>query len=178
MFEVVGNGRNSKFSYRIMHVYAGGSIPASSSADAPPPPTTAPTYVGLVEDAKGATLHLGSIGKISYYKKKGGFFEATCYNIHHDNCRLTRVAYGSDDMNRRAQGRCLGLFMAWLLARNQVGEHSDHISAFFLASMDLECRQTGRTRLQTYVGSERLFEKERVRRTDEPEEPVEIDGLL
>ena len=70
MFEVGGNGRNSKLSYRIMHVYAGGSIPASSSADAPPPPTTAPTYVGLVEDAKGATLHLGSIGKISYYKKK------------------------------------------------------------------------------------------------------------
>jgi hypothetical protein len=87
--------------------------------------------------------------------------------LHDSSCRLTRAAYGSSLRARSAQGRPLGLLMAYLLLPDPLVKelHMD------MAEITLEQRVAAREYLEGRPNAHVLFEKERPRRPGEPAEP-------
>ena len=95
---------------------------------------------------------------------------------------MTRTSEGSDDPDKSAQGRPLGLMTAWLLncIENDFGvvcrDKEDHCSLFFVYSLNHEIRKKARKHLLSLPNGIELSRYERPRRLAqlEPEEPVEI----
>ena len=80
---------------------------------------------------------------------------------------MTRTSKASD--MRPNQGRPLGLLMHWLMATVAPGvSHGDS----FFKKPSLEERQLAREQFKYLPDAEVLLSRERVRREDEPEEPI------
>ena len=78
----------------------------------PPPavPSRAASSAGKASERDNALLLMQCDGgTLRYYKQ--GFFTATCNNPRHKRCTLTRTAAAG---KKPAQGRPLGLMLAWL----------------------------------------------------------------
>ena len=98
------------------------------------------------------------------------FIVAHCFRHGTKVCRLTRTLRGSTNANRKAQGRPLGLCVAWLAA----ADHPDWDTPALHKKMDhpdLDARMQARAKLAGYENSDAWFALERCQREDEEEEP-------
>ena len=115
---------------------------------------------------------------IRYYTKdkERPYFTATCRyctpgDILHEDCRVSRAAYESKLVSRSAQGRPLGLLMAWLLLPDP-GTKALHVD--LIETLSMEQREAGRKFVLGLAGSEVLFDVERPAGLGEPQT---ADGL-
>lgn len=107
-------------------------------------------------------------GHISFYAK-GSRFQATCTQVGHVRCRLTRTGNTSD--RRAAQGRPVGLMCAWL---GHLCAPTDHRNTFLVKSFGHDARREARHVARAMAGSSALEACERARRPDEADsEPEE-----
>ena len=141
---------------------AGGA--ASSNMPPPPPPPRLERAESVASSQRERAEIVVEVpgGKLTYYHK-GEFFTATCNNLAHGKCILTRTSRAG---KRSAQGRPLGLLMGWLA----LGQDSDSKAAHFDRSRwpNHQARTDARERLSEMPGAEGLFAEER------PQEPGEV----
>ena len=141
------------------------AAPPEGPPDAPPPPPgaahEAEASEGGEREVAEVSVDIPGYGRIAYYSKRGGFYEATC-GAH--RCRLTKKAHAGA---RKAQGRPLGLIGHWLFVQH------DEINCTAVAHMhpvvgsDKMERYLGRHWLSTIAGTAALFTKERPKADDE-----------
>lgn len=157
---------------------------SSSSACAPGPPPCAETQGdGGTHDepqhkAYGkadVVTRMPPFGKISFYSRYSRF-EAVCAQSHsgHISCRLTRGCLPSKDPANTAMGRPLGLMVAWLFNELNFTCRSEHVNVFALSTFDHAQRLKARAYLRAVPGGAALLDCERARRSDEPDEPIEL----
>ena len=122
------------------------------------------------------TMELDVAGGILRYYAAKRFVVAHCLRHGAKACRLTRTLKRSERRDRRAQGRPLGLCMAWLACAG----HEDLDTARLHKAMDpmpgYDARVQGRAELGLYADAERWFRLERPPRHDEDEEPENAPG--
>lgn len=114
-------------------------------------------------------------GKVTFYRSDGRF-EAVCRQHQQTSkaiCRLTRTS--AENARKAAQGRPLGLLVAWLELARHHGcgrEHKDPV--FVNAGITLAQRQAARRSLEATDGGVALLACERPQREGEPAEPVGV----
>ena len=106
-------------------------------------------------------------GKLTFYRQ--GFFTATCRNVAHTKCVMTRT---SQPGRRAAQGRPLGFLVAWLALSEETVDKTDHWNRSRWP--DHATRTAARHRLAELPGGQELLECER---QQEPGETSEPDNL-
>lgn len=143
---------------------------AAPDAEAPPGP---PGPVPPAADGYDFPWYtfMCDYGKITWYQKKGGFFEATCKNRGHGRCVLTRTAHAS--ARSLADGRPLGLLYAWLCA-DHCDSQPQHLARGVFLETDAEARLAARQALQAFLAAAPLFAKERPLREGEAIEPGHV----
>ena len=126
------------------------------------PPLPAPGAAQPRTDAEVVVEVEG--GVLRYYS--AGYFTATCQELTHGKCVLTRTAHPG---RRRAQGRPLGLLTAWLAAGH---EHASKQAHWCRARWpDFEARFAARVDLANQAGGQELLARERPQEPGEAEEP-------
>jgi len=140
---------------------------------APPEPVPPPEAVEVEDQPWPADSNIRlevQGGCITWYFRKPTVFVAVCLDWRHkcsEGCRKHRVLIGN--RSREEQGRPLGYLVAWL------GMGRDTTSAFVHKSdfPTLEQRQAARALLLATRAGRPLLAKERPRREDEGEEPIQ-----
>eukprot|EP00971_Amphidinium_carterae_P309679 6154355-Amphidinium_carterae.2 len=142
--------------------------------------TREPARLGLRGMAD--STHYVAGGRISFYSSKNAF-EAICSNPAHGKpgtCNMTRTCRGriKNGEETAVAGRPIGFLAMWLSIAGDTATKEDHKSRARLASFSMEQRQRARTAfISTGLGME-VASFERGRIGDEPEEPLELTGLL
>ena len=108
-------------------------------------------------------------GKLDFYEKKGGFFQATCGNVAQEKCALTRTAR---KLVSSSDGAPVGLTNSFVESREE------HWSAEALRGPQQSDREAARAELKTLPGGTVLLACERVLVGDELEEPASLAGLV
>ena len=104
-------------------------------------------------------------GKITFYPKKQ-IFVATCNNVAHGSCVLTRSSLAG---RRRSQGRPLGLLSSWLFLGETLATKADHWDRGNWPNQDL--RSYHRELLADRPGGPELLAEERAVEPGEGAEP-------
>ena len=133
----------------------------SSSGGAPPAPAVVPIRVGRGRPA--AAIVSVPNGRIAYYENTVDFY-GYCLDPLCHGCRLSRR--GNARASNPAQGRPLGLLMAWI----QASGTQAHIDKGPWPDYEARCR--ARAALAAIDGANALFAFERARRPDEGDEPL------
>ena len=104
-------------------------------------------------------------GKLDFYEKKVGFFQATCGNVAHGKCALTRTARKLAGSSNAAPvgGRLLG-FMSYRLMNSFVESREERCSAEVLRGVQLSDRDSARAELKRLPGWTELLACERAGR--------------
>ena len=143
--------------------------PEPVGLDAPPPPELPRARQGP-EDR--VIVEVTGGGRIVYYRSRNEFYaECPMRGIGHSgNCRRARTAKASENSRRPAQGRPLGLLLAWCEAAES---HDSSDSHKLLFETTHEERKRCRQHLKTLPGSGPLFQCERPLLAGEDSEPEE-----
>eukprot|EP00971_Amphidinium_carterae_P050449 993618-Amphidinium_carterae.1 len=107
-------------------------------------------------------------GRLAYYDNKG-LFQASCSRAGHGRCVLTRSALPG---RRPAQGRPLGLLVAWLGMGHTVATKEQHWDKTLWPAKP--AREAAREELQQYAGGLELLACERALGAEEGEEPDDL----
>lgn len=158
--------------------------PEASSSNAPPPPPRDAEDGGASQQEGAARNPVTSEvvlvtrwGKVTHYGHDGRF-EAVCrYHQSEDGrikCRLTRTSKAN--ARRRAQGRPVGLLVAWLEdTAHRPQTKREHVSALHVnTAYSRECRKSYRNMVKTMTNGMLLLSKERERGADSDSEPEAV----
>ena len=141
--------------------------PVAEPADvAPPPPPPAAGKAPAGRVRSDLFLHVPG-GKLTFYAK--GFFTASCEAPGHSKCILSR---SSEAGRKRAQGRPLGLLMAWLAAGAEHPTKEGHWDR--TQWPNFQQRRDAREALAILPLGQELLAQERAQ---EPGEDIEPDDL-
>lgn len=142
---------------------------AGSSSDAPRPPAGAALVQGPRSVGTAQVFLPG--GKVTFYER-GRFVEIVCNQVGHGKCVLTRKVDGDKRLRNAAQGRPLGLAVAWLAKSPACATKAEHW-ALDSGWPTLEERRSGRSRLQAMQtdASRALLAAERQQWPGEDSEP-------
>ena len=116
------------------------------------------------------SVEIGGGARLVYYRARQEFYaECPLRGIGHSaNCRRARTAKASENNRRPAQGRPLGLLVAWCEAAENHDSSDSHKLEFHTTH---DQRNSARQFLKTVSGSEALFLCERLQEPREDSEP-------
>ena len=154
---------------------AGAAGSSSGVAIAPPPPAPISAH-GSEADPRGHSevSVFTKFGKISFYPSDNRF-ECRCrhHQVGAKHCVLTRTK--KENVGRPAQGRPLGLMMAWLESCELYETKADHGNKLWIqVELTQEVRLRARLELRKLLNGPVLESMERQLRAGEAEEPEDI----